>query len=51
MKHHFIRDHVQKGDTELCFVDIEDQIADIFTKPLAEDRFCYIKNILNTITF
>ena len=44
IKHHFIRDHVQKGDIDLCFVNIEDQIVDIFTKPLTKDHLCYIKN-------
>ena len=51
IKHHFIKDHAQKGDIELCFVNTENQIADIFTKPLAEDHFCYIKNLLNMISF
>ena len=51
IKHHFIRDHVQKGDIKLSFVNTEDQIADVFTKPLAEDHFCYIKNLLNMISF
>ena len=51
VKHHFIRDHVQNGDIELSFVNIEDQITNIFTKPLAEDCFCYIKNLLNIISF
>ena len=51
IKHHFIRDHVQKEDIELSFVNTEDQIADIFTKPLVEDCFCYIKNLLNMTNF
>ena len=51
IKHHFIRDHVQKRDIELGFINTEDQIADIFTKPLAKDHFCYIKNLLNITNF
>ena len=50
IKHHFIRDHIQKGDIELSFVNTEDRITDIFTKPLAEDRFYYIKSFLNMIS-
>ena len=50
IKHHFIRD-TRKRDIELSFVNTEDQMADIFTKPLAEDRFCYIENLLNMISF
>src|SRR4051812_36118275 len=46
IKHHFIRDYVQKGVISLNFVDTHHQWADIFTKPLAEDRFKFIlKNI------
>ena len=46
IRHHFIRDHVQKGDIELDFVSTENQLADIFTKPLNEDRFCIIRREL-----
>jgi len=46
IKHHFIRDHVQKKDIVLSFVDTENQLADIFTKPLVEDRFNFIKEKL-----
>ena len=51
IKHHFIRDHDQKGNIELSFLNTEDQIANIFTKPLAKDRFCYMKNLLNMTSF
>ncbi|CAJ2651723.1 unnamed protein product [Trifolium pratense] len=49
IKHHFIRDHVCKKDVELIFVDTESQLADIFTKPLVEDRFNFIKENLKII--
>ena len=46
IKHHFIRDYVQKGILFLNFIDTDHQWADIFTKPLPEDRFKFIlKNI------
>ena len=38
IRHHFIRDHVQKGDIDLVFVKTNNQLADIFTKPFNEDR-------------
>ncbi|WJX18836.1 hypothetical protein P8452_08595 [Trifolium repens] len=47
IKHHFIRDHVQKGTIDIQFIDTEHQWADIFTKPLAIERFDYIKKNLN----
>ena len=34
IRHHFIRDHVEKGDVKLEWIETHDQIADIFTKPL-----------------
>ncbi|GKA73772.1 retrovirus-related pol polyprotein from transposon TNT 1-94 [Tanacetum coccineum] len=37
--YHFIRDHILKGDIELHFVPTDLQLADIFTKPLAEPNF------------
>ena len=48
IKHHFIRDHIQKGDIEVNFINIENQIVDRFTKPLVEDHFCYIINLLTS---
>nr|GEV86558.1 retrovirus-related Pol polyprotein from transposon TNT 1-94 [Tanacetum cinerariifolium] len=38
-RYHFIRDHILKGDIELHFVPTKLQLADIFTKPLAEPSF------------
>ena len=37
--HHFIRDHINKGDIDLKFIDTSHQIADIFTKPLGTESF------------
>jgi hypothetical protein len=33
-RHHFLRDHVEKGDIEMRYIDTERQLANIFTKPL-----------------
>jgi hypothetical protein len=37
--HHFLRDQVEKRDIEMKYIDIESQLADIFTKPL--DVICF----------
>jgi hypothetical protein len=37
--HHLLRDHVIKGDIVIFHVGINEQLADIFTKPLDERRF------------
>ena len=34
VRYYFIRDHVNNGDIELHFIPTENQLADIFTKPL-----------------
>ena len=47
IKHHFIRDYVQKGVLNIQFIDIDHQWADIFTKPLTVERFNFIKKNLN----
>ena len=35
IEHHFIRDHVQKGDIELRLINNDSQIANIFHKTLS----------------
>ena len=43
VRHHFIRDHVEKGHITLSFISTENQLANIFTKPISPDRFAYIR--------
>jgi hypothetical protein len=38
-RHHFLIDHIEKGDIEMRYIDFERQFADIFTKPLDASRF------------
>jgi hypothetical protein len=47
--HHFLRDHQQKGDIEVFHVSSENQLADIFTKPLDEQTFCKLRSELNVL--
>ena len=46
VRHHFIRDHVEKGHIEVLKIGTEDQLADIITKPLQESRFITLRHIL-----
>ncbi|KAK2973121.1 hypothetical protein RJ640_027093 [Escallonia rubra] len=46
IRHHFLRANVQKGLIELKKVGAEDQLADIFTKPLVESSFCSLRRRL-----
>jgi hypothetical protein len=47
--HHFLRDHQQKGDIDVCHISIDHQLADIFTKPLDEKRFYKLPSELNVL--
>jgi hypothetical protein len=49
IRHHFLRDHVAKGDIVLCGVLSEERLADIFTKPLDENTFCRLRSELNVL--
>jgi hypothetical protein len=47
--HHFLRDHAIKGDIVISHIGINDQLADIFTKPLDEKCFYELWSELNII--
>jgi hypothetical protein len=49
IRHHFLRDHVSKGDIVMESVRTDDQLADMFTKPLDETHFCKLRSELNVI--
>ncbi|GJZ20632.1 hypothetical protein Tco_0557222 [Tanacetum coccineum] len=42
IRHHFIREQVEKGVVELYFVTTDYQLADIFTKALSRERFEFL---------
>jgi hypothetical protein len=42
-RHHFLRDHIEKGDIEMRYMDTERQLTDIFTKPLDSSRFADLR--------
>ncbi|GJW44743.1 retrovirus-related pol polyprotein from transposon TNT 1-94 [Tanacetum coccineum] len=43
IRHHFLRDNVQKGNISIEKVTSEDNIADILTKPLKREPFNYLR--------
>jgi hypothetical protein len=47
--HHFLRDHQQKVDIKLFYVSTDNQLADMFTKPLDESTFCRLRSELNVL--
>jgi hypothetical protein len=49
IRHHLLRDHKAKGDIALSHVSTDKQLADIFTMPLDELRFCALRSELNIL--
>ena len=46
IRHHFLRDCVEKNWIVLKYVPTDDQVADIFTKALARDKFNHFRELL-----
>jgi hypothetical protein len=42
-RHHFLRDHVEKGDIEMRYINTERQLANIFIKPLDSSHFAALR--------
>jgi hypothetical protein len=49
IRYHFLRDHEANGDIVLRHVSTKQQLADIFTKLLDEQRFCASRSELNIL--
>jgi hypothetical protein len=49
IRYHFLRDHQQKGDIEIAYVNTQNQLADIFIKPLDENTISKLRNELNIL--
>nr|GEW01744.1 hypothetical protein [Tanacetum cinerariifolium] len=51
IRYHFIKEQVENGVIELYFVNIEYQLADLFTKALGRDRIEFLINKLGMRNF
>ncbi|WVZ53388.1 hypothetical protein U9M48_004339 [Paspalum notatum var. saurae] len=49
VRFHFLRDHYEKGDIDLVHVVYENQLADIFTKPLEFGAFVRLRGELGVL--
>ena len=49
IRHHFIHDHVAQKHIRLEYVHTDQQVADIFTKPLPENKFSDFCNSLGLL--
>ncbi|KAE8735609.1 hypothetical protein F3Y22_tig00000340pilonHSYRG00771 [Hibiscus syriacus] len=46
IRYHYIRECVARKDVEVEYVKSQDQVADIFTKPLTNEDFLRLRNLL-----
>ncbi|KAJ9557234.1 hypothetical protein OSB04_011848 [Centaurea solstitialis] len=51
IRYHFIKDHVEKGNIELYFVESDLRLADLFTKPFDEKRHYFLLSVDNHNNF
>ena len=49
IKYHYIKDMVQRGVVKLQYVAMDENIADVLTKPLARVKFEYFKENLGVL--
>jgi hypothetical protein len=47
--YHFIRDRVQKGAVHLQYIPTNEQLVNIFTKPLAKGKFVPFQDKLGVV--
>ena len=50
IRHHFLRDNVEKGLITMEFCRTEDQVADIFTKPLNREPYEKFRMLLGMVS-
>lgn len=50
VRFHFIREKFEEGLFDLQYISTHDMVADVFTKPLARDRFEFLRNLLGMIS-
>lgn len=49
VRFHYLRELVNDGVVKLCYCPTEDQIADIFTKPLKLEQFLKLRRMLGVV--
>ena len=50
IKFHYLREQAENKNIRLEYVSTQEQVADIFTKPLRRDVFVYLSQILGVVT-
>jgi hypothetical protein len=47
--YHYIRDMVQRGSLKLQYISMNEQVADVLTKPLSRVKFEYFRDKLGIV--
>jgi hypothetical protein len=47
--YHYIRDMVQRGALKLQYINTDEQVADVLTKPLSHVKFEYFRDKLGIV--
>jgi len=50
IKHHFIRERVERGEVELKYISTKDMLADIFTKQVPREAFVRFRQRLGVVS-
>jgi hypothetical protein len=50
-RHHFIRELVDEGSIKMSYCSTDDQLADIFTKPVPSNKFIRFRDMLGVVNF
>ena len=51
LRHHYIRDLVGDEEIVLDYCNTNEQLADILTKTLSKEKFCYFIQLLDICNF
>ena len=49
IQYQFLREHQQKGDIKIAYINTKEQLVDIFTKPLDDQTFTKLGQELNIL--
>jgi hypothetical protein len=50
IKYHYIQDMVQRGAVDLQYISMDEQIANILTKPLSRVKYEYFRDKLGVLS-
>ncbi|CAL8131469.1 unnamed protein product [Prunus armeniaca] len=49
IKYHFIREPIEKGEVALEYYRTKEQLADVLTKALPKEKFCYLRELIGVV--